>query len=135
MKVKRLNFPCALRVVTLAFFSLMTASLQAQTESGSINSEVKRPKVNVQYHSLPQVIPEQAQMVLLLSKRNKLQARCMCMSIKRFHTALLPGQFTVMCVATGEHAFSTAINDAPDYKNKLNSLFKAKFKGGMTYFC
>lgn len=133
MKLKKLNLPYALRLVTLAMFSLMAASPQAQTESASVNSEVKRPKVNVQYHSLPQVVPEQAQMVYYYPK--EINAGPLYVYVdKAFHTALLPGQFTVMCVATGEHAFSTAINDAPDYKNKLNSLFKAKFKGGMTYF-
>lgn len=133
MKVKKINLPCALRLVTLAMFSLMAASPQAQTESASVNSEVKRPKVSVQYHSLPQVVPEQAQMVYYYPK--EINAGPLYVYVdKAFHTALLPGQFTVMCVATGEHAFSTAINDAPDYKNKLNSLFKAKFKGGMTYF-
>lgn len=133
MKLKKINLPCALRLVTLAMFSLMAASPQAQMESASVNSEVKRPKVSVQYHSLPQVIPEQAQMVYYYPK--EINAGPLYVYVdKAFHTALLPGQFTVMCVAAGEHAFSTAINDAPDYKNKLNSLFKAKFKGGMTYF-
>lgn len=133
MKVKKLNSPCALRIVSLALFSLMAASLHAQTESTSVNSQTKRAEVNNEYHSLPQVIPEQAQMVYYYPK--EINAGPLYVYVdKEFHTALLPGQFTVMCVPTGEHAFSTAINDAPDYKNKLNSLFKAKFKGGMTYF-
>lgn len=133
MKVKKLNFSYALRVVTLALFSLMASGLQAQAESTTLKSESKRQKVNVQYHSLPQVIPEQAQMVYYYPK--EINAGPLYVYVdKQFHTALLPGQFTVMCVATGEHAFSTAITDEPDYKNKLHSFFNAKFKGGLTYF-
>lgn len=132
MKLKKLISPGVLRVVTLAACSLMTANIQAQTQTANDNSASK-PVVNVQYHAVPQVSPEQAQMVYYYPK--ELSAGPLFVYIdKEFHTALLPGQFTVMCVAAGEHTFSTAINDAPDYLNKTHGLSQAKFKGGITYF-
>lgn len=49
-------------------------------------------------------------------------------------SALLPGEFTVFCVAPGAHAIESHINDQPRYQGKFNPSHKLNAEGATTYF-
>lgn len=113
---------------------LVLFSSAAIAQNASKDMDVKSAiNKNVKYLTLPNVSGDQSQMVYYYPKDISAGPLFVYFD-KAFHTALLPGQFTVLCVAAGEHSFSTSINDAPDYQSKKNSLSKASFKGGSTYF-
>lgn len=113
---------------------LVLFSSAAIAQNASKDMDVKSAiNKNVKYLTLPNVSGDQSQMVYYYPKDISAGPLFVYFD-KAFHTALLPGQFTVLCVAAGEHDFSTSINDAPDYQNKKKPLAKARFKGGNTYF-
>lgn len=49
-------------------------------------------------------------------------------------SALLPGEFSVFCVAPGEHAVVSYFNDQPTYQGKQSGQRSQLMKGGETYF-
>lgn len=50
-----------------------------------------------------------------------------------FHTSLLPGAFTVLCIAPGTHGLNAALGDAPHYQGKAAQP-RTNLEGGKTYF-
>lgn len=50
-----------------------------------------------------------------------------------FHTSLLPGGFTVFCVAPGGHGLNAVLDDAPRYEGK-KAQPRTTLEGGKTYF-
>ncbi|TDA47475.1 OmpA family protein [Burkholderia pyrrocinia] len=51
-----------------------------------------------------------------------------------YHTTLLPNGFTVFCLAPGEHALASFLNDAPSYAGKQSGNYVTNPRGGTTYF-
>ena len=82
---------------------------------------------------LQQVVPEQSQLVYYYPA--SVNAGPINIYVdKEFHTALLPGEFTTLCVASGQHILAAAVNDAPLYQQKASAGVHATFNGGKTYF-
>ncbi|WP_282268605.1 hypothetical protein [Stenotrophomonas sp. PS02298] len=50
-----------------------------------------------------------------------------------FHASLLPGAFTVLCIAPGVHGLNAALNDAPRYEGK-GAQPRTSLEGGKPYF-
>lgn len=50
-----------------------------------------------------------------------------------FHDALLPGGYTVFCLAPGKHNLGAYQNDAPQYRGKEQG-YNVEMSGGQTYF-
>lgn len=50
-----------------------------------------------------------------------------------FHTSLLPGGFTVFCLAPGAHGLNAVLDDAPRYEGK-KAQPRTTLEGGKTYF-
>lgn len=83
--------------------------------------------------TLAQVVPEQSQLVYYYPE--SVNAGPINIYVdKEFHTALLPGEFTTLCVASGQHILAAAVNDAPLYQQKASAGVHANFNGGKTYF-
>lgn len=111
---------------------LASTGLQAQVFQGGENN-IAGASVASQYFSLPQVVPEQAQLVYYYPA--SVNAGPINIYVdKEFHTALLPGEFTALCVNTGQHLLAAAVNDAPLYQQKATAGVHANFNGGKTYF-
>lgn len=53
---------------------------------------------------------------------------------KHFNTALRPNEYTIFCVAPGEHSLESYVNDAPKYTGKNNPQMTATTQSGHTYF-
>ncbi|MFD4840400.1 OmpA family protein [Achromobacter sp. NPDC058515] len=51
-----------------------------------------------------------------------------------YHTTLLPGGFTVICLAPGDHTLGAFENDAPLYRGKTDLIYRATVTAGDTYF-
>lgn len=108
-------------------------SFGAQVEASSPTPDRKISMDNLSYRSVPQVVPEQSQLVYYYSRDNQHGPVNIYLD-KAFHTALLPGEFTVLCVGPGEHSFAAALDDAPHYVKKARPDTKALFRSGQTYF-
>lgn len=111
---------------------LSSAGLQAQVFQNSANTTAI-PAVDVPYVTVPEVVPEQAQLVYYYPA--SVNAGPINVYVdKEFHTALLPGEFTTLCVSSGQHTLAAAVNDAPLYQQKATAGVNATFNGGKTYF-
>ncbi|MBT0717240.1 OmpA family protein [Rosenbergiella epipactidis] len=53
---------------------------------------------------------------------------------KHFNTALKSNEYTIFCVAPGEHSLESYVNDAPKYTGKNNPQMTATTQSGHTYF-
>ncbi|MDE7590817.1 OmpA family protein [Enterobacter bugandensis] len=53
---------------------------------------------------------------------------------RELQSALLPGEFTVFCVAPGTHAIESYFNDHPRYEGKQTPKHKLNAQGAETYF-
>lgn len=51
-----------------------------------------------------------------------------------FHTSLLPGGFTVFCLAPGIHSLGSYVKDAPHYQGKQAQAWRDKLGAGRTYY-
>ncbi|MBK4716560.1 MULTISPECIES: OmpA family protein [Tenebrionibacter/Tenebrionicola group] len=91
------------------------------------------PQSDTTYFSTPQVVPEQAQLIYYYPASVNAGPLNIYLD-KEFHTALLPGEFTTLCVSAGQHTLAAAVNDAPLYQQKANAGVNAQFNGGKTYF-
>lgn len=101
--------------------------------SSIVQRATVKPPVEILYTPVPQVVPEQSQLIYYYPA--SVNAGPLSVYIdKEFHTALLPGQFTTLCVKEGQHALTAAVNDAPLYTQKTSEGVSAQFKGGKTYF-
>lgn len=120
-----------LKRVSLLVFAFISFGAQA------VNSTPASARENsitpFSYRSVPQVVPELSQLVYYYSPDNKHGPLNIYID-KAFHTSLLPGEFTLLCVAPGEHSFAAALDDAPRYAKKTRPDTKALFKSGQTYF-
>ncbi|MDY0834171.1 hypothetical protein [Pseudomonas sp. SED1] len=53
---------------------------------------------------------------------------------RKFHTALLPGGYSIFCLTPGVHSLGAYLNDAPAYNGKHSEVFQADLQAGKTYF-
>lgn len=79
------------------------------------------------------IVPEQSQLVYYYPKNISAEPLNIYID-KQFHTALLPGEFTTVCIKAGNHFLNAAMNDAPLYQQKETGGLNAPFQGGKTYF-
>lgn len=53
---------------------------------------------------------------------------------RELQSALLPGEFSVFCVAPGTHTVESYFNDQPAYQGKQKPTYQLGMKAGETYF-
>lgn len=98
--------------------------------SGAETSTVNTSVANG-YRPVAKVVPELAQVVFYYPQGN-LPAT---INVDReLQSALLPGEFTVFCVAPGGHAIESYFQDQPLYQGKQNPEHQIKVNGSETYF-
>lgn len=135
--MKVMNYKKSSRKILLAISCmLMTASpVMSNTvfDGDTLPASPASAEKDRQYYSVAQVVPDQAQLVYYYPAG--VEAGPLNVYVdKEFHTALLPGEFTTLCVAAGPHTLVGAIDDAPLYKQKDNPIVQAVFNQGQTYF-
>ncbi len=126
-------------IFALAFGAL---PLNALAEAESINDNFDLPlsgsasvatagNAIQNYRPVAKVVPELAQIVFYYPQGN-LPAT---INVDReLQSALLPGEFTVFCVAPGAHAIESYFNDRPLYQGKQNPAHQISVQGSETYF-
>ncbi|MGL6013376.1 MAG: OmpA family protein [Shewanella oncorhynchi] len=83
------------------------------------------------YRPVAKVVPELAQIVFYYPQGN-LPAT---INVDReLQSALLPGEFSIFCVAPGGHAIESYFQDQPLYKGKQNPAHQIRVNGSETYF-
>ena len=87
------------------------------------------------YLSAPAVGEDQAQVVYYRAQGAVQRQSAAHVYVDReFHTGLLPGGHTTLCVAPGLHTLGAYLDDMPLYKGKHSDLYQASLQGGKTYF-
>lgn len=129
----------AVGVFALAF-SVLPLSSHAEPESINDNSAsslagspVSAAKGNVaqNYRPVAKVVPELAQIVFYYPQGN---VPATINVDRELQSALLPGEFTVFCVAPGAHVIESYFNDQPLYQGKNNPTHQISAQGSETYF-
>jgi len=86
------------------------------------------------YQSVPAVAANQSQVVYYRDGTTGHIANTAHVYIdNEFHTSLLPGGFTVFCLAPGAHGLNAVLDDAPRYEGK-KAQPRTTLEGGKTYF-
>lgn len=86
------------------------------------------------YQSVPAVAANQSQVVYYRDGTAGHLANTAHVYIdNEFHTSLLPGGFTVFCIAPGTHGLNAVLDDAPRYEGK-KAQPRTTLEGGKTYF-
>ncbi|QJP11486.1 OmpA family protein [Pseudomonas multiresinivorans] len=85
------------------------------------------------YSPVGSVVPEQAQVVLYRALGEGREANHVYVD-GELQSALMPGGYTVFCLAPGRHSLETYVGDAPQYAGKRNPSTYADFVGGKSYF-
>lgn len=117
---------CAGSVVAgaMACFLVYTGAQAAVPASGFADS----------YQSVPAVAANQSQVIYYREGVVGQRAKTAYVYIdNEFHTTLLPGAFTVFCIAPGAHGLNVALDDAPRYEGK-KAQPRTTLEGGKTYF-
>jgi OOP family OmpA-OmpF porin len=83
------------------------------------------------YRPVAAVVPEQAQVVVYYPQGN---IPATVYVDRELQSVLLPGEFTVFCVAPGAHAIESYFNDQPTYHGKQNPMQQLSASGSQTYF-
>lgn len=87
------------------------------------------------YSELPPVADDQVQVVYYRSKEGVQRKGAAHVYIDRqFHAGLLPGGYTLFCLAPGSHTLGAYLDDAPTYLGKSTDLYLANLVGGQTYY-
>ncbi|OMQ19993.1 OmpA family protein [Serratia oryzae] len=139
MKAVRNRFNYAnIAVLTLAagvfsFSALAESTYNNQNQgilSGAETGTVSTSAANA-YRPVAKVVPELAQVVFYYPQGNQPATINVDSELQ---SALLPGEFTVFCVAPGAHAIESYFQDQPLYKGKQNPEHQIKVNGSETYF-
>ncbi|OBY88692.1 MULTISPECIES: OmpA family protein [Pseudomonas] len=85
------------------------------------------------YSPVPNAVPEQAQVVLYRALGEGREADHVYVD-GELQSALMPGGYTVFCLAPGRHSLEAYEGDAPLYAGKRNPGTYAEFTGGKSYF-
>lgn len=134
-RVKSVN----ISLIALAF-GLFSFTAMAQQEyvssvtdtslvSGSSTNSVRDSSAN--YRPVANVAPELAQVVFYYPQ-GELPATVYV--DRELQSALLPGEFSVFCVAPGTHTIESYINDQPRYQGKQSATHQLGMQAGVTYF-
>ncbi|WP_431223584.1 OmpA family protein [Serratia sp. L9] len=83
------------------------------------------------YRPVAKPVPELAQIVFYYPQGN---IPATINVDRELQSALLPGEFTVFCVAPGAHAIESYFNDQPGYQGKQNPAHQINVQGSETYF-
>lgn len=83
------------------------------------------------YRPVAAVTPELAQVVVYYPKGT---IPATVYVDRELQSVLLPGEFTVFCVAPGAHAIESYFNDQPTYQGKQNPMQQLSTSGTQTYF-
>lgn len=129
MKAVRNGF----KYVNTAVLTLVVGlcSFTAFAESIYNNQRSADTSVTNGYRPVAKVVPELAQVVFYYPQGN-LPAT---INVDReLQSVLLPGEFTVFCVAPGGHAIESYFQDQPLYQGKQNPEHQLKVNGSETYF-
>lgn len=117
-------------------------SINAFAETSGINDNFDMPSdQNAQasvidegapaYRPVAKPVPELAQIVFYYPQGN---IPATINVDRELQSALLPGEFTVFCVAPGPHAIESYFNDQPGYQGKHNPAHQINVQGSQTYF-
>lgn len=85
------------------------------------------------YQPVAPVAQTQAQIVYYRDASNTTGGAAHIYVDNEFHDALLPGGYTVFCLAPGKHNLGAYQNDAPQYRGKEQG-YNVEMNGGQTYF-
>jgi len=120
-------------VVSVLAVVLSALSLNVLAESGSINENNASAQIRIVqgYRPVARVVPELAQIVFFYPKG---EIPATIYVDRELQSALMPGEFTVFCVAPGPHAIESYFNDKPLYEGKKNPARQINARGGETYF-
>ncbi|WP_296248070.1 hypothetical protein [uncultured Stenotrophomonas sp.] len=114
-----------------AFFAAATVCALVNTEA---HATIPVSAFAETYQPVPAVAANQSQVVYYRGGTTGQQASAANVYVDgEFHASLLPGAFTVLCVASGVHGLNSALNDAPRYEGK-GAQPRTSLEGGKTYF-
>ncbi|NCE89726.1 OmpA family protein [Pseudomonas sp. L13] len=87
------------------------------------------------YVSVPPIGEDQTQVVYYRMEEGVQRKGAAHVYVDReFHTGLLPGGYSVFCLAPGAHTLGAYLDDTPEYKGKRSDLYQATLQGGKTYY-
>lgn len=114
--------------------AFIVGSLALMMEYSAAQADVASAVFSDRYHSIVAAAPSQSQVVYyrLGVQREKAPAAHIYVD-EEFHTSLLPGGYTVFCVAPGAHGLNAVFNDAPGYYGKHEQP-TVQFNAGETLF-
>ena len=108
-----------------------TASLLALTNA---QAAIPASAFADRYQAVPAVTANQSQVVYYREGSAGQLANAAHVYIdNELHTSLLPGGYTVFCVAPGAHGLNAVLEDAPRYEGK-KAQPRTTLEGGKTYF-
>lgn len=87
------------------------------------------------YVSVPPIGEDQTQVVYYRMEEGVQRKGAAHVYVDReFHSGLLPGGYSVFCLAPGSHTLGAYLDDTPEYKGKRSDLYQATLQGGKTYY-
>lgn len=108
-----------LKINTSKLTSVLLASVLLSLLAVSAQAAVLQSAFGDPYQTIPAVAATQSQVVYYRPGAPGQKAEPAFVYIdKEFHTGLLPGGYTVFCVAPGRHGLSAVLDDSPRYGGK-----------------
>ncbi|MBW7981721.1 OmpA family protein [Enterobacillus tribolii] len=117
--------------VGLSAFAAQAEPEFLQENALSSQSATRGGAATVPYSPVATVVPAMAQVVMYYPEGREPAAVYVD---RELQSALLPGEFTVFCVAPGVHTIESYFNDQPLYQGKQNPHQQLSTGGGQTYF-
>lgn len=135
MKLVRHGVKTIIAGALVLAFSALSVNALAETAGINDNSDALSDNgtgdVTQSYRPVAKVVPELAQIVFYYPQGNMPAT----INVDReLQSALLPGEFTLFCVAPGVHAIESYFNDRPLYQGKQEPAQQINVKGGESYF-
>jgi OOP family OmpA-OmpF porin len=116
--------------LVLVFLLMLVSTLML----GAAQANVALNAFGNQYQAVPAVSPAQSQVVYYrLGAPGEKAAAANLYVDQEFHTSLLPGGYTVFCLAPGSHSLNAVQRDEPRYAGKHEQQL-VRFEGGRTLF-
>lgn len=129
--IKYVNIALLTLFLGLIFSAAVAAPLYGNKDKDIFSGLDTGAEVASGYRSVAKVVPEMAQIVFYYPQGN---IPATINVDRELQSALLPGEFTVFCVAPGAHAIESYFQDQPLYQGKQNPEHQLKVKGSETYF-
>ena len=120
----------------LLFGTLPAGAQDANTQASASAVVASAPVFGANYSPVPTVLPGQAQVVYYraIPAGQRTAGGAHVYVDGEFQTSLLPGGYSVFCVAPGAHTLGAYLNDQPLYKGKTENLYQTNLADGVTYF-